>query len=90
MVTFSLFSILTMIGYTASRHPNRDPAIPLTAYVPAHVMRNYEEFGMNPRISMITVGVRDFAVSVKFYEEGLGFPRMESPPDVAIFTLNGT
>ena len=45
---------------------------------------------MKPRISMITLGVRDFATSVKFYEEGLGFPRMESPPDVAFFTLNGT
>ena len=45
---------------------------------------------MNPRISMITLGVRDLATSVKFYEQGLGFPRMESPPDVAFFTLNGT
>lgn len=39
---------------------------------------------------MITLGVRDLAASVKFYEKGLGFPRMESPPDVAFFTLNGT
>ena len=45
---------------------------------------------MKPRISMITLGVRDLAASVKFYEEGLGFPRMESPPTVAFFTLNGT
>ncbi len=45
---------------------------------------------MNPRISMITLGVRDLVASVKFYEEGLGFPRMESPPEVAFFTLNGT
>ncbi len=45
---------------------------------------------MNPRISMITLGVRDLATSVKFYEQGLGFPRMESPPEVAFFTLNGT
>lgn len=45
---------------------------------------------MKPRISMITLGVRDMAASVKFYEEGLGFPRMESPPEVAFFTLNGT
>jgi len=45
---------------------------------------------MKPRISMITLGVRDLATSVKFYEEGLGFPRMESPPEVAFFTLNGT
>jgi len=45
---------------------------------------------MKPRISMITLGVRDLAASVKFYEDGLGFPRMESPPEVAFFTLNGT
>lgn len=45
---------------------------------------------MKPRISMITLGVRDLAVAIDFYERGLGFPRMESPPTVAFFTLNGT
>ena len=45
---------------------------------------------MKPRISMITLGVHDLAVAVEFYENGLGFPRMESPPEVAFFTLNGT
>jgi len=45
---------------------------------------------MKPRISMITLGVRDLEKSVKFYQEGLGFPRMESPPEVAFFTLNGS
>ena len=45
---------------------------------------------MNPRISMITLGVRDLPTSVRFYERGLGFPRMDSPPGVAFFTLNGT
>lgn len=45
---------------------------------------------MKPRISMITLGVRDLQASVQFYEEGLGFPRMESPPEVAFFKLNGT
>lgn len=45
---------------------------------------------MKPRISMITLGVRDLETAVRFYEEGLGFPRMESPPEVAFFTLNGT
>jgi catechol 2,3-dioxygenase-like lactoylglutathione lyase family enzyme len=39
---------------------------------------------------MITLGVRDLAASIRFYEEGLGLPRMESPPEVAFFTLNGT
>ncbi len=45
---------------------------------------------MKPRISMITLGVRDLAAAIRFYEEGLGFPRMESPPTVAFFTLDGT
>ncbi|MCE8016165.1 VOC family protein [Halomonas sp. MCCC 1A17488] len=45
---------------------------------------------MKPRISMITLGVRDLAASIRFYEEGLGLPRMESPPEVAFFTLDGT
>ena len=45
---------------------------------------------MQPRISMITLGVRNLAASVKFYETGLGFPRMNSPPEVAFFILNGT
>jgi len=45
---------------------------------------------MKPRISMITLGVRDLGAAIKFYEHGLGFPRMESPPEVAFFTLNGT
>jgi len=45
---------------------------------------------MKPRISMITLGVSNLAASIEFYEQGLGFPRMESPPIVAFFTLNGT
>ncbi|MCC6209003.1 MAG: VOC family protein [Gammaproteobacteria bacterium] len=45
---------------------------------------------MKPRISMITLGVRDLDSAVDFYEKGLGLPRMESPPEVAFFTLNGT
>lgn len=45
---------------------------------------------MKPRISMITLGVNDLEKSIKFYEEGLGFPRMESSPEVAFFTLNGS
>lgn len=45
---------------------------------------------MKPRISMITLGVRDLTAAIDFYERGLGLPRMESPPGVAFFTLNGT
>lgn len=45
---------------------------------------------MKPRISMITLGVNDLNRSIKFYQGGLSFPKMESPPDVAFFTLNGS
>ncbi|MCH7816027.1 MAG: VOC family protein [Proteobacteria bacterium] len=45
---------------------------------------------MKPRISMITLGVDDMEKSVKFYQEGLGFPKLDSPPEVAFFTLNGS
>lgn len=38
---------------------------------------------------MITLGVGDMERAVAFYEQ-LGFPRMDSPPGVAFFTLNGT
>ncbi len=45
---------------------------------------------MKPRISMITLGVKDITESIRFYE-ALGFPRMEfDSEDVAFFTLNGT
>jgi catechol 2,3-dioxygenase-like lactoylglutathione lyase family enzyme len=39
---------------------------------------------------MITLGVRDLEESVRFYGQGLGLPRMDSPPEVAFFTLNGS
>jgi len=45
---------------------------------------------MKPRISMITLGVRDMAASIGFYRDVLGFPVNEASPDVAFFNLNGT
>ncbi|WP_321532924.1 VOC family protein [uncultured Desulfuromonas sp.] len=45
---------------------------------------------MQPRISMITLGVHDLAAAIEFYEKGLGFPLMGPSADVAFFTLNGT
>jgi catechol 2,3-dioxygenase-like lactoylglutathione lyase family enzyme len=44
---------------------------------------------MKPRISMVTLAVRDVAAAAKFYTT-LGFPRKPSPPDIAFFTLNGS
>lgn len=45
---------------------------------------------MNPRMSMITLGVTDLERSIRFYRDGLGLPQLESPPSVAFFPLNGT
>ncbi|EQA60755.1 VOC family protein [Leptospira alexanderi] len=45
---------------------------------------------MQPRINIITLGVKDFEKAVRFYEEGLGFPKMKFEGNVAFFTLNGT
>ena len=39
---------------------------------------------------MITLGVRDLKRARDFYEIGLGFPRVESPPEVVFFSLNGS
>lgn len=39
---------------------------------------------------MITLGVADLQRSIDFYQRGLGFPRLDSPPTVAFFTLNGS
>ena len=45
---------------------------------------------MDARISMITLGVADMEKSIEFYERGLGFPRLDSDPNIAFFSLNGT
>lgn len=45
---------------------------------------------MQPRMSMITLGVSDLQKSLEFYRDGLKFPQLESPPEVVFFTLNGT
>ena len=46
---------------------------------------------MQPRISMITLGVNDLHRAIDFYESGLGFPRVDFDSDsVAFFSLNGT
>lgn len=39
---------------------------------------------------MITLGVANLEASIRFYEQGLGLPKMDSPEGTAFFTLNGT
>jgi len=45
---------------------------------------------MEPRISLITLGVADLARAVHFYENCLGLPRLQTPPSVAFFELGKT
>ncbi|HPX11305.1 MAG TPA: VOC family protein [Syntrophales bacterium] len=45
---------------------------------------------MRPRINMITLGVRNMEEAVRFYEKGLGFPRMPFEGGAVFFTLNGS
>lgn len=45
---------------------------------------------MKPVINMITLGVKDLAVATAFYQQGLGFPRLEiESQGVSFFTLAG-
>jgi len=47
---------------------------------------------MNPKISLVTLGVEDINESIRFYRDGLGFPMQEreDDSDVAFFELEGT
>ena len=45
---------------------------------------------MDPRISIITLGVSDLARSVAFYRDGLGLPKRDGPDSIAFFDLKGT
>ena len=40
---------------------------------------------MEPRISIVTLGVMDIEKSYKFYKEGLGFPTSSTPDQGVIF-----
>ena len=45
---------------------------------------------MKPRISMVALAVADLEKSVGFYMDGLNLPKLDSPPGVAFFNLDGT
>ena len=45
---------------------------------------------MEPRISLITLGVADLERATRFYEECLGLPRLKTPPSVTFFELGKT
>ena len=45
---------------------------------------------MEPRISLITLGVADLERASRFYQDCLGLLRLETPPSVAFFELGKT
>jgi uncharacterized protein len=42
---------------------------------------------MEPRVSLITLGVSDLVRATRFYEECLGLPRLKTPPSITFFEL---
>jgi catechol 2,3-dioxygenase-like lactoylglutathione lyase family enzyme len=45
---------------------------------------------MEPRITLITLGVHDLDRSVQFYRDGLGLPMRDGPEGIAFFETRGT
>jgi catechol 2,3-dioxygenase-like lactoylglutathione lyase family enzyme len=45
---------------------------------------------MEPRISLVTLGVADLQRSTQFYSEVLQLPRIKSPPTISFFELGKT
>jgi len=49
-----------------------------------------KEPDMEPRISIITLGVNDMEVSRRFYRDGLGLPLRPGPDSICFFETAGT
>ena len=45
---------------------------------------------MEPRISILTLGVADLERSIRFYRDGLKLPMREGPEGIAFFETRGT
>ena len=47
---------------------------------------------MDPKITLVTLGVADIETSIRFYRDGLGFPMQDraAESDIAFFPLEGT
>jgi len=45
---------------------------------------------VEPRITLITLGVSDLDRSIRFYRDGLGLPRRDGPEGIAFFETRGT
>lgn len=50
-----------------------------------------EKQAMEPKLSIVTLGVNDLIASTEFYKNGLGLPYSSySNDDISFFELNGT
>jgi uncharacterized protein len=47
-------------------------------------------FPLEPRVTLITLGVADLERSVHFYRDGLKLVRRDGPEDIAFFAMAGT
>ena len=45
---------------------------------------------MEPRVTLITLGVADLERSTAFYRDGLGLPQRDRPDGIAFFETSGT
>ena len=45
---------------------------------------------MEPRVTLVTLGVSDLDRSTRFYRDGLGLPMRDGPEGVAFFETRGT
>ena len=45
---------------------------------------------MEPRITLITLGVSDLERAIHFYRDGLGLPMLDGPDGIAFFETRGT
>jgi len=45
---------------------------------------------MEPRITLVTLGVADLERSIRFYRDGLGLPKRPGPDGIAFFETRGT
>lgn len=70
--------------------PKRGKSAPPTTSAPRPHLELLIENEMEPRISMITLGVADLQRATKFYRDGLGLPADEKNEGVVFFKLKGT
>jgi len=76
----------------AARHPEvrRNTVRRNTVLATITGQKNIKERIMRPKINIITLGVRDFHASLKFYKDGLGWSTSSASNDnIAFFPLGG-